>query len=210
MSATLIIGESGTGKSASMRNLDTQKTLLIQSIKKPLPFKSTAWVRHEKGSKDPFSVYTTDNADHIIKALNSTSKEIVIIDDFQYVMSNEFMRRSSERGFDKFTDIGRRAWDIINAAVNSDKRVYILSHLEESDSGRQKMKTIGRMLDEKVVLEGFFTTVLKTVVQDGKYQFSTKNNGNDTVKSPIGLFDADLIDNDLQFVDSQICEYFGL
>jgi len=135
-----------------------------------------------------------------------------VIDDFQYILANEFMRRTDERGFDKFTDIGKHAWDILCAASSLPDRVrvYILSHTETSESGRVKAKTIGRMLDEKITIEGMFSIVMRTSIINGQYLFSTKNNGSDTVKTPLGLFDADHIDNDLAAVDAAIVDYYQL
>jgi uncharacterized protein YyaL (SSP411 family) len=96
------------------------------------------------------------------------------------------------------------------SALADNKRVYILSHTSTDDFGKTKVKTIGKLLDEKIVLEGLVTIVLRTVVANGSYFFSTKNSGSDTVKSPIGLFESDQIENDLQKVDSAICEYYNI
>ena len=207
--ATLILGQSGTGKSTSLRNLNPKHVLLIQAIKKPLPFRSGEWTYLSNENRSG-SILVSDQPQKIIQAINGCRRPIIIIDDFQYVMANEFMRRSVERGFDKFTEIGRNAWDVFNGAINAHehKRVYILSHTEETD-GRTKIKTIGKMLDEKITLEGMVTIVLRTVVQDRQFFFSTVNNGSDTVKAPMDMFDNDLIDNDLASVDAAICDYYG-
>ena len=201
--STLILGESGTGKSTSLRNIDPSQLALIQVIKKPLPFRSSV------------KSFVTDNWEKIISSMKLAAekgRKIIVIDDFQYVMANEFMRRSTEIGFTKFTEIGNHAWEIFTAAGNlaDDVRVYILSHVEETNSGTIKMKTIGKMLDEKVTVEGMFSIVLRTGVSDGQHFFRTKNNGGDTVKSPMGMFETDTIDNDLAFVDQKICEYYGI
>lgn len=198
---SLILGKSGTGKTASLRNFVPADVALIQVVKKPLPFKATAW-----------TPYRSDRWDHIIAAMQKTQRKIIVIDDFQYLLANEFMRRTDERGFDKFTEIGRHAWEVLTtaAALPDDIRVYILSHTEEVDGGHVKMKTIGRMLDEKITLEGLVTIVLRTAVQDGQYLFSTRNNGSDTVKSPMGLFESDFIDNNLAAVDLAICNYYDI
>lgn len=197
---TLILGPSGTGKSASLRNLNPSEVALIQAIKKPLPF------------KNDWKPYVTDQADRIIAAMRKTDRKIIVIDDYQYTMANEFMRRSDERGFDKFTEIGRHAWDILTAATQlpDDVRVYILSHTQEDDTGRVRIKTIGKMLDEKIALEGMVTIVLRTVVNDGSYFFLTRNNGSDTTKAPMGMFADDRIDNDLTLVDAAIVDYYQL
>lgn len=210
--ATVVIGKSGTGKSASMRNLDQSQCLLIQAVNKPLPFKSRGWVVRDADKKTPFNVLRTDSAGDICKALNKTSKKIIIVDDFQYVLANELMRRSDERGYDKFSDIARHGWDVFQAATSlaPDVRVYILSHSDEDEQGRIKLKTIGRMLDEKIVLEGLVTMVLRTEVMDGNYYFRTRNNGSDSCKSPIGMFDDERIPNDLAAVDDAIVYYYDI
>ena len=207
--ATLILGQSGTGKSTSLRNLNPDDVLLIQVVKKPLPFRSTSW---KYLSKDGGSIYVSDNPEIIIKRMQQTSKQIIVIDDYQYVMANEYMRRSAETGFNKFTEIGRKTWDVFTEATKlpDDKRIYILSHTEEADSGRTKMKTIGKMLDEKITLEGMVSICLQTAIVNEQHIFMTKNNGQNTVKSPIGLFENEHIENDLNAVDKAICEYYGL
>ena len=209
--ATLILGESGTGKSTSMRNLNPEHTLLIQAISKPLPFKASGWKPVTQTNKEG-SVWACDDSSKIVQAMQRTTKDIIVLDDFQYVMANEFMRRSHEKGFDKFTDIGRHAWDILNAAsmLDPNKRVYILGHTQTDDTGKVKAKTIGRLLDEKITIEGMFSIVLRTAVINGQYLFRTQNDGNDTTKSPIGLFTDETIDNDLAAIDALICDYYGM
>lgn len=199
---TLILGKSGSGKSTSIRNFNAADVALIQVIRKPLPFPgSSAW-----------TPLVTDDHALIIRASCKTQRKIIIIDDFQYMLANEFMRRSAEKGFEKFTEIGRHTWDVFDALLKlpDDVRVYILSHSEETEAGQIKMKTIGRMLDEKITLEGMVTIVLRCTVQDGRNFFSTRNNGSDTTKAPMGMFDADLIDNDLAAVDAAICSYYNI
>lgn len=204
----MILGQTGTGKSASIRHLDPTKTLLIKVARKPLPFPSQEW---KEKTLEGGNIFTTDNYAHIIAALRKTAADIIVIDDFQYLMGFEFMRRSNEKGYEKFTDIANHAFSVIDEAckLGDKKRVYILSHIAIDDFGREKIKTVGKMIDEKITLEGLVTICLKTIVQDGKYFFSTQNSGSDTVKSPMGLFAKSLIDNDLAFVDAAICEYYG-
>lgn len=206
--AAMILGESGTGKSTSMRNLSQEETLLIQTVKKPLPFKSKHW----KPIADGGNVLVTDDSNRIIAAMQKTRRKVIVIDDYQYMIANEFMRRTSERGYDKFTEMALHAWQVAKLAseLPDDVRVYILSHTDTKDDGTIKAKTIGKLLDEKITLEGLFSIVLRTGKNDGGYYFRTKNSGSDTVKTPIGLFESETIDNDLAEVDKAICEYYEL
>ena len=209
----LILGESGTGKTASLRNLDADKTALIQAVSKPLPFKSNFKPRNQKAQTGTVNV--CDNSDQIIKLMRGASSagfKVIVIDDFQYVMANEFMRRTAETGFNKFTEIAKHAWDIAMAAqaLPADVRVYLLSHTQTDDQGNTKIKTIGKLLDEKITLEGLFTIVMRTLRMDGKYLFSTQNNGHDTVKTPMDMFPEDTTENDLQMVDNAITAYYGI
>lgn len=203
--ATLILGESGSGKTCSLRNLDPSKCLLIQPVAKPLPFRSGEWAKH---------IYVQSDSARIVNAMHKTKAEIVILDDFQYILANQFMARRNERGFDKFTDIGGAGFDIALAAsqLAPEKRVYILGHTETDEAGNTRIKTLGRILSEKIVLEGMFTIVLRTIVDsgNGKYLFSTQNSGHDTVKSPMGMFESREIENDLASVDETIVSYYGL
>lgn len=211
--ATMVLGESGTGKSTSMRNMDPAKTLLIKTIQKPLPFKSVDWKPVSEGG----NVIVSDNSDYIVKAMQKTSRPTIVIDDFQYTLANEFMRRVTDvevgnSAFAKYNEIARHAWDVLMAAgsLPDNKRVYIMSHTSTDEFGKTKIKTIGKLLDEKIVLEGLVTIVLRTAKVNDNYMFSTRNNGSDTTKSPLGLFDDELIKNDLSSVDSAIVNYYGL
>lgn len=198
-----ILGRSGTGKSYSMRNFKPDELAIINVQGKVLPFKC--------GAK--FTTKNTDNASEIISAMKLISNKVrvIVIDDFQYIMANEFMRRSNERGFDKFTDIAKNAWSIIDSirTLPDNVIVYVMCHLDTGDDGVEKLKTIGKLLDEKIVLEGMSTIVLKTNVADGNYTFVTQNNGKDTVKSPFGMFPSYAIQNDLKYVDEKIRNYYG-
>lgn len=198
----LILGESGTGKSASLRNFKRGEIAVINVAGKPLPFRSD------------LGTYVTDNYGKIKDALKRMETPSAVVDDAQYLMANEFMRRSGEMGYQKFTDIGKNYWELIAETVSkqlpADKIVYFLSHIERDANGNEKVKTIGRMLDEKITVEGLFTIVLKTRVEDGKYMFVTQNSGADTVKSPIGMFGELTIDNDLKMVDDTIRKYYGI
>lgn len=206
----LILGESGTGKSASMRNM-SEDTVIIQAVSKPLPFKSL--FKRRTAENPSGNIIATDDWQRIIKTIQGAAnagRKCIVVDDFQYVMANEFMRRTNERGFDKFTEIANHAWQIITVcqSLPDDVHVYFLAHTESGDAGRVKMKTIGKMLDEKITVEGLFTIVLRTHVDDGRYMFSTQNNGSDTVKSPMGLFAETYIENDLNAVNTAITQYY--
>ena len=207
----LILGESGVGKSTSLRDLDIDSCVIVQPIKKPLPFRNQFKYMTKEGGQ----ILASDNAETICRLMDKASKagkKQIIIDDFQYIMANEFMRRSKEKSYDKFNDIGFNAWSIINKAqeLDGDCRVYFLAHTETDMSGKVKIKTIGKMLDEKITLEGMFTIVLGANVNDGNYHFTTQNNGNNTVKSPMGMFEEMTIDNNLKMVDDTIAEYYNL
>jgi len=197
---TMIYGQSGTGKSTSLRNFKDDEIAIINVSKKPLPFRNS----HKTCNSDDYAT--------IVKAIQKTDREIIIIDDATYLMVNEFMRNAKTTGFQKFTDMAFNFNNLIEEAsqLADNKRVYFLGHSEQLDDGREHFKTIGKLLDEKVVLEGKFTIVLKTVVQDGKYLFATHNSGSDTVKSPFGMFKSDLIENDLKMVDDVIKEFWSI
>lgn len=198
----LILGESGTGKSASMRNFKPGELAIINVAGKPLPFRSE------------LKTLVTDNYKKIESALLNMKAPSAVIDDAQYLLANEFMRRSGELGYQKFTDMAKNYWSLIAETICKqmppNKIVYFMSHIDRDQNGFEKVKTIGKLLDEKITVEGLFTIVLKTHVEDGKYTFFTQNSGTDTVKSPIGMFPDVQIDNDLKAVDNAIREYYNL
>lgn len=199
----LILGDSGTGKSASLRNFNPDEVLVINAAGKPLPFKN-----HFETVTPKFEHLTQD----VLDAMDKTDKKVIVIDDAQYIMSFQYMRRIKENGWDKWNDIQGDFFNIIKAVdyMPDDVIVYFLSHIQRDDEGREKIKTMGKMLDEKITIEGLFTTVLKTAVKDGQYFFLTQNSGMDTVKSPIGMFPSYAIDNDLKYVDEKIRNYYEI
>ena len=214
--ATLILGESGTGKTCSLRNLDPKRTFLIQPVRKPLPFRSSGWkdLRRDEKNNLHGNIFVSDDPVEIIKAMRHVPEQmdVIVLDDWQYVLTNLFMAKRNQKGFDKFTEIAGAGFDLCHMAsqLPNDKRVYILAHTASDEYGNVKIKTLGKLLDDKIVPEGMFTTVLRTHVENGKFLFSTQNSGNDTVKSPMGMFADKFIDNDLAEVDRIICEYYGI
>lgn len=213
----LIIGESGTGKSSSIRTLNHEETIIINVLDKPLPFKGFKKKYISKSTEErKANIFSTDKYAKIIESISTVDKnrpEIknLIIDDFQYIMANAFLSRALERGYDKFTEIGQQAWQIIRAlqSCREDLRCFVLSHSDVDQSGKAKCKTIGKMLDDKICLEGMFTIVFHSIAHDGKYKFLTQNDGVHLAKSPLGMFESKYIDNDLQYINSKIEQYFN-
>ena len=195
-----IIGQSGTGKSTSLRNFTNDEVAVINVSGKPMPFRSDL---------EPFS---TNDYLTITNLLPQIKQPSIVIDDATYLMVDEFMRYAQTKGYEKYNIMAQNFFNLLEAAraLPENRIIYFLAHIETSDDGREHFKTIGRMLDNYVTVEGKFTVVLKTVVKDGHYFFSTHNNGQDTVKSPIGMFEEDLIDNDLAAVDRIIREYWNI
>lgn len=197
----MLYGNSGSGKTTSLRNFQAGEMSVFNVSKKPFPFKCN------------FGHLETDDYKTIKDALAKAQSPSIAIDDATYLIVNEFMRTAKVASFQKFTDMALNFWELVrfcNEQLPPDKIVYFIGHSEMSESGNEKFKTIGRLLDEKVCLEGLFTIVLKTVVQDGKYYFSTQTNGQDTVKSPMGMFQNKYIPNDLKIVDETIRNFYGI
>lgn len=209
--ATLVLGESGTGKTCSLRNLDPKNTLLIQPVRKPLPFRSTGW-KEIKAKGDGNNIIVCADPQKIINFMKVTPFDVIVVDDWQYILASMFMAARNVKGFDKFTEIGGAGFDIAKAAseLGENKRVYVLAHTTSDEFGNTRIKTLGKLLDDKIVVEGMFTTVLRTHVENGRYLFSTQNSGSDTVKSPMGMFSEQYIENDLAAIDRVICDYYGI
>lgn len=206
------IGRSGSGKTYSIKNFKADEVGVISVEKGRLPFKTD--IKTVRIPKD-FSTANTSaqlNAAKYawIELIISKSKaKSIIIDDSQYLLVNELFDRSKEKGYDKFTDIAvnfRNLVHYVNDMPDDDKIVYFLHHSETDTDGREKAKTIGRMLDEKLTLEGCFDIVI--YCQDHK--FYTQGDGMSTAKTPEGMFEESEIPNDLKAVDAAIREYYGL
>lgn len=208
----LIIGRSGSGKTYSLKNFQPDEVGIISVEKGRLPFKSDLkTVKIPKDFGDDIKTYAQLNAEKyswIERTVAKAKAKSIVIDDSQYLLVNELFDRSAEKGYDKFTDMAahfRNLIHFINEMEDDDKIVYFLHHSELDSDGREKVKTIGKMLDEKLTVEGCFDIVL--YCQD--HEFYTQSNGMSTAKSPEGMFDLK-IPNDLKFVDQAIREYYGM
>ena len=196
----LLIGKSGSGKSASLRNFKKDEIAIANVLGKPLPFKSDL----EAPKVDDYNI--------ILKAIQKTDKKVIVIDDANYLITNEFMNKSSVKGFDKYNEMGNNFFNLINGIKNIEggKTVYLIMHEDTDDEGNVKPKTIGKLLDDKVNIQGMFTICLRSMFDNGNYIFRLKTNGQDCVKTPIGLFDEEQMENDLKLVDEKIREYYEL
>ncbi len=195
----LILGASGSGKSASLRNFDTEEIGIYNVASKPLPFrKQMLLVNHV-------------NYDRITASLKANKLRCYAIDDSQYLMAFDGFARAKEKNYDKFTDFALNFYNLVQSVVlqtSNDTIVYFLHHTDRDDSGYIKAKTLGKMLDNQLTLEGMFTIVLLTETDGMEHWFTTTSNGMNPAKSPMGMFEAK-IDNDLKFVDTTIREYYG-
>lgn len=203
----LLLGKSGSGKSASLRNFGEDELALINVMHKPLPFK-----------KQFKSVANTDDYMDIMKKIFATEKKSIVIDDAGYLITNYFMNNHSKAGqgnavFSLYNELADKFWTLIEFIKNrlpDDKIVYVIMHEDKNEFGDIKPKTIGRLLDEKVCVEGLFTIVIRATVESGKHIFLTQSDGADVTKTPIDMFEDAEIDNDLKLVDKTIREYYGM
>lgn len=213
----LILGDSGAGKSYSLRNFTPDEVILLQCIPKMLPFRATGWKLNGKelpdGSVQRGNIIRFDAWDAVLDSINrmvlSKTRRVLVIDDFHVVMQHENMMRAYQTGYQKFTEMADHVWQIIMSATRlpDDFRVYFLAHTEESD-GKIRMKTTGKMLNEKLTPEGYFSIVLRAIKKDGKHVFLIKGDDNDTAKAPPDLFPGlTEMDNDLKAVDVAITEF---
>lgn len=196
----LILGESGSGKSTSLRNFNENEVIVFNVASKLLPFRKK------------LDVIKNANYSTIGKVLEKQEKKIYVIDDSQYLLAFEMFDRAKETGYNKFTDIAlrfRNMLDYIITKLPDDTIVYFLHHVETTDSGKVKAKTIGKMLDNQLTVEGLFSIVLHCRVDGDQHIFETQSDGYTTAKSPMEMFEY-VIDNDLKFVDSRIREYYEL
>ena len=195
----LILGESGSGKSTSMRNFDPNEVGIFNVASKPLPLR-------KKLKKVDGAGYGT-----ILTALKKPSLKTYVIDDSQYLLCFEMFAKAKETGYNKFTDMALNFYNLIQFIIKStppDVIVYFLHHVETVD-GRLKAKTIGKMLDEKLTVEGLFSIVLLCQTDGTVHNFITQSDGFSTAKSPMEMFPL-TIDNDLKFVDGEIRKYYEL
>lgn len=208
----LVIGPPSSGKTYSLKNFKTNEVGILSVEKGRLPFKSDLKIIKVKSFNDNEHSPAQANAakySWIMSVIKSSVIKSIVIDDSQFLLSGEFFDRAYEKGYDKFTAIAanfRNLIHFINELPEDDKIVYFLHHSEIGEDGRSKVKTIGKMLDEKLSVEGCFDVVL--YCQDQK--FFTQSNGQSTARTPEGMFDTMEIPNDLKMVDEKIREYYGL
>jgi hypothetical protein len=220
----LIIAESGAGKSTSIETLDPKETFIINVANKPLPFKGwktkyKLWSK-ENPTGNMYDKSSPENIEACLRYINEKRPEIknVVIDDFQYMSSFEFFDKANEKGYEKFTQIGAHLARIARMPkdLREDLMIFFLTHAEEATDleGKRKFKakTIGKMVDEKLTLEGLFSIVLFGKAKKNKdgvirYVFETQTTGENTCKSPRDMFPTFEILNDLNYVRQAIINY---
>jgi hypothetical protein len=206
----LVLGESGTGKSTSLRNLDHKETAIINIIDKPLPFRGYRGMYNKENK----NYCATDDFNAILKMIDKIDKERtdiknIVIDDFQFIMCNEFMRRAKEKGYDKYSEMAQHVWLILVKLKDcrDDLNCIVINHSELDVKGKAKVKTIGNMVDKHIGIESMFTCVLHAMKLDKRYVFLTQEDPGHVAKSPIGMFDSDCVDNDLNVIIKEINKY---
>lgn len=200
--AVLVEGESGSGKSASLRNFQPGEIGIFNVASKALPFRGGSKLKPFDNAKMPI----------IRESLKRSSLKRYVIDDSQYLMAFSLFDRAGEFGYAKFTDIAKSFTDLVrmvNADLPADTIVYFLHHVETTESGKIKAKTVGKMIDNQMTLEGLFSIVLYCQTDGTKHSFATQSDGFTTAKSPMEMFEPE-IDNDLRMVDTKIREYYDL
>lgn len=197
----LILGESGSGKSASLRNFEPEEVGIFNVAGKPLPFRKK------------LQSATTSDYEYIKRIIHKSEKKAFVIDDSQYLMCFESFARAKDTGFGKFTDFALHFYNLVQFVIQQtpeDVIVYFLHHTEtDSNTGKIKAKTMGKMLDNQLTLEGLFAIVLQCVTDGKKHTFVTQSDGNTTAKSPMEMFPLE-IENDLKMVDQTIREYYEM
>ena len=196
----LLIGQSGSGKSTSLRNFKGDEVAVVNVLGKPLPFKSDI----KAGKCDDYNT--------ILKAIANTPKKTIVIDDAGYLLTNEFMNKSSVKGYDKYNEMANNFFNLINGikSIEGGKTVYLIMHEDTDEFGEIKPKTIGKLLDDKVNIQGMFTICIRSMYDNGNYIFRLKTNGQDCVKTPFGMFENDTMENDLKEFDRVVREYYEL
>ena len=196
----LLIGKSGSGKSTSLRNFTKDEVAVINVLGKPLPFKTDI-----KAPK-------IDDYKNILNQIGLTKKKIIVIDDANYLITNEFMAKSSLKGYDKYNEMANNFFELINGIKNIEggKTVYLIMHEDVDDDGNIKPKTIGKLLDDKVNIQGMFTICIRSIFENGQYIFRLETNGQDCVKTPFGMFETETMDNDLKEFDRVVRDYYEL
>ena len=198
----LILGESGSGKSTSLRNFQKDELVIYNVAGKPLPFRGGVALNRA----DSVSYNT------IMQNMSKKKFRCYVIDDSQYLLAFELFGRVAEKTYDKFTEMAVHFYGLIQFVIRQmppDCIVYFLHHTDDID-GKVKAKTVGKMLNEKLTVEGLFSIVLMAKNLDGRYVFRTHSDGRDTVKTPMDMFEPDEIDNDLKAVDAAIREYYSM
>lgn len=199
--AVFILGESGSGKSYSVKGLDPKDCKIFSVKKGTLPFKE---------GKDYDIVKKADYVD-IWKELKAPKKKCYVVDDSQYLMVGEFFRKAQDTGYKKYTDIGKNFSTLLETIENApeDVIVYLLHHTQTTTDGKTKAKTVGQMLDNYLTLEGCVDVCLLTQTDGKEHYFITQSDGMTTAKSPEGMFDLKM-PNDLGVVDKAIRGYWGV
>lgn len=203
----MILGPSGSGKTTSIKDLDKMHTVICQVEKQRLPFKDVFPMVLKNATYTNIVALFKEISEGKRKDINA-----IVIDDSQFLIVNEFFDKAAEKGYDKFTSIALNFRNLIhwvNIGLPENVVVYFLHHTQTDDYGRIKAKTIGKMLDEKLTVEGCFDIVLMTERNQDGWWFRTHTAGNDPVKTPLDMFKEDLIPNDLSIVDKAIRSYYG-
>tara|TARA_R110000787_G_scaffold119477_1_gene230367 strand:- start:26 stop:688 length:663 start_codon:yes stop_codon:yes gene_type:complete len=215
----LILGSSGSGKSDACRELDPAKTLLISVDGKRFPFPMKEWPKlSSENPSGSFYIPVTDQAGtsydktkRAMLAAVKNGKNKIVIDDSQFLISNQFFEKAFETGFQKFTDLGFAFWDLIrfSKTLPDDVIVYFLHHLEKED-GKIKVKTAGKMLDQQTCIEGKFTVCLLAEKIDGNYSFTSSLMNDPIAKAPRGMFEEKVMENNLANVDQCARDFWGM